>query len=224
MHHKAQEPLLYLITSGRTNATTTRASDEYKYLIRLIDTAVAAKIPLLQIREKNLTDRTLYELSVDAASRTASSATRLLINDRADVAFAAGADGVHLTSRSIKASLIRETFGEEFLIGVSTHALEEVIEARENRADFVVFGPVFVTESKRAFGKPLGIEKLGEVVAKVNQLPVLALGGVSLDNAADCFRSGANGIAAIRLLSDPESLLQTVEKLKEVFVKVRDEE
>src|SRR5215213_3988547 len=142
-----QPPLIYLITSGETTQATTPSSEEFKRLLRLTAAAVAARIPLIQLREKNLSARMLYELATNAARLTRGSDTRLLVNDRADIARAAGADGVHLTTRSLEAAVVRRAFGEDFLIGVSAHSLEEARAARDGGADFAVFGPVFDTPS-----------------------------------------------------------------------------
>jgi len=174
---------------------------------------VAAHVNLLQLREKNLSTRVLYDLTLQAARITRGSNTRLLINDRADVARSAGAAGVHLTAASIEASVIRRTFGDDFLIGVSTHSLEEARAARDARADFAVFGPVFETASKRDYGEPLGLEKLEQVTTALTEFPVLVLGGVTLDNAAGCFRAGAAGVAAIRLMNDPDQLARVVAEI-----------
>ena len=125
----------------------------------------------------------------------------MLVNDRFDVARAAGADGVHLTSVSLPARVVREVCGPEFLIGVSTHSLEEAREARAGGADLVVFGPVFETESKRAFGPPQGLEKLQRVTSELQGFPVLAIGGVTLDNAGSCYAAGASGFAGISWFS-----------------------
>ena len=102
----------------------------------------------------------LYELTERAVEITRGSDTRLLVNDRSDIARAAGADGVHLTSQSLPADVVRKIYGPEFLIGVSTHSLDEARAARAGGADFVVFGPVFETESKREFGAPQGLNRL----------------------------------------------------------------
>lgn len=210
MFLKAQPPILYLITSGATSATTTPASKEFQDILTSLRAAVAGNINLFQIREKRLTARTLFELAVRAAEITAGSGTRLLVNDRADVARAAGADGVHLTASSISAAVIRQTFGEDFLIGASTHSLPQVRTASAEGADFAVFGPVFDTHSKRQYGPPVGLAALREAVEKVAPFPVLALGGVSLTNASECLRSGASGIAAINLFADPASFKSLV--------------
>ena len=126
------------------------------------------------------------------------------MNDRADVAAAAGADGVHLTTQSIDAATIRRMFGEDFLIGVSTHSLAEAEIAKEDDADFVVFGPVFATPSKENYGPPAGLENLKSVAKQLTPFPVLALGGVDVTNARECLRTGASGIAGISLFADFE--------------------
>lgn len=216
MPFSPQHPILYLITSGATTRATTPSSEDFRATLRLIEAAVDAKVDLIQLREKNLTDRTLYELSVTASRLTRISGTRLLVNDRADVARAAGADGVHLTTRSLRPAQIRKMFGDEFLIGISTHSIQEVQRARDERADFVVFGPVFETESKQRYGAPVGLQQL-TMAAATDDFPVLALGGVRLDNAADCYRAGAHGIAGISLFSNAATLADTTAQLRKLF-------
>lgn len=157
----------------------------------------------------------LFELTAQAAKLTRGSATRLLVNDRADVAVAAGADGVHLTSQSINAGTIRRTFGEDFLIGLSTHSLTEARAAREDSADFVVFGPVFATASKETFGPPVGIEELERVASLLQPFPILALGGINSENVAECLRAGASGVAGISMFSQMGELQQLTREIRE---------
>lgn len=161
--------------------------------------AVDKGVSLFQIREKTLSGRVLYELTLRAAEITRGSSMRLLVNDRSDIARAAGANGVHLTSQSLPANVVRETCGPGFLIGVSTHSREEVLAARNQGADFVVFGPVFETGSKLAFGAPQGLDKLREVSSEAGRFPVLAIGGISLENMQSCLEAGARGVAAISM-------------------------
>lgn len=196
-----QLPIIYAITSGATTAQTTPEDPDFANVLRLVEAAVGAEVSLVQIREKALTARVLYELATRAASITRGTATRLLVNDRFDVARAAGADGVHLPSNSLPAHVVREICGNDFLIGVSTHSLEEAQRAcapAATAADFVVFGPVFETGSKQ----PQGLDKLREVASALKGFPVVAIGGINRDNAAQCYEAGASGVAAIRLFSD----------------------
>ena len=167
----------------------------------MVSAAVNAGITLIQLREKDLHARVLFELTKDAVTLTHGSATRLVINDRADIAKAAGADGVHLTSQSLPARVVRRTFGDDFIIGVSTHSLAEARTARAGAADFVVFGPVFETDSKRTYGKPLGLNELEEVSRELSPFPVIALGGVTVHNAELCLKAGAAGVAGISMFA-----------------------
>jgi thiamine-phosphate pyrophosphorylase len=192
-------PILYQITSGKTTAQTNSNDPQFLSILRSVQVAVDTGVSLFQIREKALSARVLYELTFRAAEITRGSSTRLFVNDRSDIARAAGADGVHLTSQSLPVSVVREIYGPEFLIGVSTHSREEVLVAREQDADFVVFGPVFETESKLAFGAPQGLEKLRAVTSEAGGFPVLAIGGISLENMESCLDAGARGVAAIRM-------------------------
>ena len=205
-----QRPITYLITSGETTSSTTPASAEFLAVLALVERAVSAGITLVQLREKNLTARTLHELAARAAAITRGSATRILVNDRADIARTALCDGVHLTTRSLDARVVRRAFGEEFLIGVSTHALDEAQAARDRGADFAVYGPVFDTPSKRSNGPPLGLESLREAAHALAPFPIVALGGIAEETVAEVFRAGAQGVAAIRLFADGQNLTRTM--------------
>jgi thiamine-phosphate pyrophosphorylase len=140
----------------------------------------------------------------------------VLVNDRLDVALAAGADGVHLPALSFPAAEAREAVRRrglnDFIIGVSTHSLAEAVTAEEGGADFIVSGPVYDTPSKRAYGPPIGIESFAEICRSVN-IPVLALGGIDLTNYQEVLRRGAAGIAAIRLFADPECIKSNIETI-----------
>ncbi len=217
-----QAPLLYLLTSGATTAETTPASKEFSRVLQLIEASVASRIDLVQIREKKLTAKVLYQLASSAAQLTRSTPTRLLVNDRSDIAFDAGADGVHLTTQSLPAKVIRQTFGGDFLIGVSTHSLEEAETARRDGADFIVFGPVFETLSKTQYGKPLGQTELAKVTSTLSPFPVIGLGGVNPANVGACIRAGAKGIAAIRMFNDSLEIERVVNQIRENFAHALD--
>ncbi|HJX91634.1 MAG TPA: thiamine phosphate synthase [Pyrinomonadaceae bacterium] len=206
-------PIIYLITSGQTTSKTTPKSPEFSTILRLVEAAVASNVSLVQLREKNLSARVLYDLTLTAVGITGNSSTRLIVNDRFDIAMGAHADGVHLTSRSMSPDVVRKSCGPEFLIGASTHSLSEARLARDRGADFVVFGPVFETESKRAYGAPQGLVKLREVSSDLNGFPVVAIGGMKVENARECFQSGAAGVAAISLLSDAAKLKSVVDEI-----------
>jgi thiamine-phosphate pyrophosphorylase len=214
MQFSLSKPILYLITRGATTEQTTPDTPEFAGILNQVSAAVAAGVDLVQIREKELTTRVLVELVTAAAKLTRGTNTRLLVNDRADVAAGVGADGVHLTTRSLDAATVRQTFGDKLLIGASTHALSEGRAARDQGADFIVFGPVFATESKIRFGAPVGLQKLSEVVRDLREFPVLALGGISLQNAADCLMAGAVGIAGISIFDLPQGIKAVTEQIR----------
>ena len=208
------KPIIYLITSGATTQSSTPASEDFQNVLALVSAATRARIPLVQLREKNITARTLYELAARSAEITRGTETRLLINDRADIARAARADGCHLTTRSLEPSIIRRTFGADFLIGVSTHSLAEAESARDDGADFAVFGPVFDTPSNQVYGAPVGLESLREAAHKLSPFPLLALGGVALKNVSEALHAGASGVAAIRLFNESIDLEATVRAIR----------
>lgn len=210
-----QKPIIYLITSGATTPTSTPASEDFQNVLALVRAATRAHIPLVQLREKNLPARMLYELAARCAAITRGMETRLLVNDRADIARSAGADGCHLTTRSLEASVIRRAFGADFLIGVSTHNLAEAQKALDGGADFAVFGPVFETASKRVYGAPVGTERLREAAQHLSPFPLLALGGITLDNTREALEAGASGVAAIRLFSESVDLDATVRAIRD---------
>jgi thiamine-phosphate pyrophosphorylase len=212
-----QQPLIYLITSGQTTPATSPATDDFARLRALAKAAVGAKIDLLQIREKNLSGRVLYELTASIAECTRGSHTKLLVNDRADIAASAGADGVHLATNSLPAKVVRNAFGDNFLIGVSTHSLAEARAARADGADFAVFGPIFDTPAKEKYGEPQGLKQLETITAELGAFPVLALGGISVERIADCIEAGARGVAAIRMFDDPSQLDRVVDEIRESF-------
>jgi thiamine-phosphate pyrophosphorylase len=200
------KPILYLITRGATDEKTTAESAEFQLILAQVSTAVAAGIQLIQLREKKLTARVLFELTTRAVDITQGTATRVLVNDRADIAAGAGANGVHLTTRSLEASVVRKAFGDRLLIGASTHSAEEAVRAINGGADFIVFGPVFETPAKKEYGPPVGLQALTEVADRVKSSPVIALGGITIANAAECLRAGASGVAGIILFSEPQDL------------------
>jgi thiamine-phosphate pyrophosphorylase len=170
-----------------------------------------AGVGAVQLREKDLDDRGLYDLARSARAALPP-ATRLLVNGRLDVALAAGADGVHLPADGVPPASLRARFGPGVLIGCSTHTVTEVERARDEGADYVTFGPVWATPGK---GAPVGTTELARAVAA--GLPVYALGGVTLDRFAELAAAGAAGAAAIRLFQRPADLLAAARTARESF-------
>ncbi|HEU4382035.1 MAG TPA: thiamine phosphate synthase [Anaeromyxobacteraceae bacterium] len=157
----------------------------------------------VQLREKGMPARQLLQLARALQSACGAAAQPLLVNDRLDVALAAGAAGVHLPSAGIPTQEARRLLRPGALVGVSCHSVEDVVRAAAGGADFATFGPVFDTPSKRRYGAPVGLGRLAEA-ARVG-LPLLGLGGVDLASAGRVMAAGAHGVAAIRAwLSAPD--------------------
>lgn len=176
----------------------------------VVEAALQGGARAFQLREKDLPPRELYPLALEMRQLTQTYGARLLINDRVDVALAVNADGVHLTTTSLPASIARRVLGPAPLIGVSTHTLAEAQAAAEEGADFLVFGPVFFTPSKAPYGQPVGLDALRAVRAAV-KLPMLAIGGVKKANIDQVVAAGADGIAVISAIigaDDPTAASQ----------------
>jgi thiamine-phosphate pyrophosphorylase len=173
---------------------------------------MACGADMVQLREPDLPARELFLLSKAAAEIAARFCCSLLVNDRADIAVACGA-GVHLTTRSVRPSVVRRTFGSGLLMGVSTHNIDEVREAEDAGANFVVFGPVYETETKKRYGPPVGPGSLQDVASR-SGIPVLALGGINELNFREALKAGAAGIAGISMFADSTDLKALVTRVK----------
>ncbi|HEX3118822.1 MAG TPA: thiamine phosphate synthase [Candidatus Acidoferrum sp.] len=202
-------------------------------LAEKIASIAAAGVDWVQIREKDLSGRELAELTREVTAQKR--AARIIVNDRVDVAVTEGAGGVHLGETGLPvadvtkwvkrtasgvvvsddgvASQFPAAARQDFLIGASCHSLESAKAAVRDGADYIFFGPVFATPSKVKFGEPQGVKKLAEVCNAV-ALPVIAIGGITIENARECVAAGAAGIAAIRLFQDAAEPAQVISELK----------
>jgi thiamine-phosphate pyrophosphorylase len=185
-------------------------------LPQMVEAALSSVPPgavAIQLREKDLDARPLLELARGLQPICRAHQAPLLVNDRIDVALALDLDGVHLPQVSFKADDARGLLGPTKLIGVSCHSIAEVRDAIQRGANYATFGPLFETPSKRDFGPPLGLERLGEAAQAA--LPLYGLGGVTAINASEVRRSGAFGVAAIGAWLDgmKELLPSTVKAL-----------
>jgi thiamine-phosphate pyrophosphorylase len=222
-------PLLCYVTDRRALAIAD-PTDSLAALTRKIEEVVAAGIDWVQIRERDLPARELASLARQTLAIAAkysarrSSVIRVIVNDRLDVAIAERADGVHLGEKSLPAAeamrfiapaVRRQPIDELFLVGVSCHSIEAAQAAEQDGTDYIFFGPIFATPSKETFGPPQGVERLAQVCHTIS-IPVLAIGGITLQNAKSCMIAGAAGIAAIRLFQDevgPSGVTQQLHQL-----------
>ena len=189
--------MLYYITDSRSLPTPGEAS-----LLRRIRKVMARGVDFIQIREKDLPDSRLFNLTrrvVEMARETPGAARcRILVNGRADIAAAAGADGVHLTSYGLTISDIRAWIPKNFIVGVSVHTIKEIRAACAGNVDYILVGHVFPTASKEGMGAPLGAGFLRRA-CRVSSAPVLALGGITAERIPEVLQAGAAGVAGISL-------------------------
>lgn len=167
-------------------------------LLEAIARNLDAGIDWIQIREKDLPAREMFDLVKGALVLPNPRGAKILVNGRVDVALAAGAAGAHLPSNSPAPHCWRAFVPAGFLLGVSCHSVEEVRAAAYEGADYVVFGPVFAPISKSSDLPARGLEELARAASQV-RIPVLALGGITKQNTADCVSAGAAGVAGISL-------------------------
>jgi thiamine-phosphate pyrophosphorylase len=208
---------LYYITDRRQFSGDPR--EQERRLLKKIAECAAAELEYIQLREKDLEVRALEDLTMKAMAAVGGSRTQLLINSRTDVTLACGAHGVHLPADDLAASEVRSIFARagrsDAVIGVSAHSASEVALAEAHGASFAVFGPVF---EKKGSANRDGLEQLRQICHRAEAarppMPIWAIGGITLENAQQCAKAGAAGIAAIRLFQQGD-LHAIVKKLRE---------
>jgi thiamine-phosphate pyrophosphorylase len=205
--------LLCYVTDRRNLAGASALARDLQ--LQKIAQAAKAGVDWIQLRERDFSGRELRAFTDEALAAGGSS---ILVNDRVDVAYTSGASGVHLGEHSLPAGEAKRWVSErcrkkQFIVGVSVHSLEGANQAEQSGADYVIFGPVYATPSKAAFGPAQGVERLEEICKRV-KIPVLAIGGITLANAGACLLVGARGIAAIRLFQDAANLDDLVARLR----------
>ena len=190
-------PRFYYITDRRSLSNPNEAS-----LLRRVRKVINWGVDFIQIREKDLPDRRLFDLTrriVKMARETPQALRcRVIVNGRADIAVAAGADGVHLASSGIGISVIRAWIPKNFIVGVSVHTMREIRAARAGDADYILFGHVFPTTSKEGMGAALGVDFLRRACLEAS-MPILALGGITAERIPAVVQAGAIGVAGISL-------------------------
>lgn len=189
---------IYLITD--------RNQTKGRPLLEVLEAAFRGGLRAVQVREKDLSGRELYELCEQVRTVAKSYGAKVLVNDRIDIALALDLDGVHLGVAGFPVAEARQLLGRDRLIGASTHSLTEAKSAEQAGADFITFGPVYATPSKARYGPPVGLKALQEAVAAV-AVPVFALGGIGIANLPDVRSAGAFGaamISAVLAADDPE--------------------
>lgn len=179
-------PRLYALTDASAPGSHLEQVREY----------ADAGVRIIQVRDKLASSRALYETVVAALEITRPRGVRLIVNDRVDVALAAGADGVHVGQDDLPAESAREILGPLAIIGISTHSLAQAGSAAKQPVDYVAFGPVFATATKANPDPVVGLEGLSTVRAVI-ELPLVAIGGITLENAPAVFAAGADSVAVV---------------------------
>jgi thiamine-phosphate pyrophosphorylase len=181
-----------------------------------LETALEAGVDAIQLREKDLSVRQLFDMAVWMRELTEEYAAKLFINDRVDVALSVGADGVHLGRSSIPAYAVRKISGDKLMVGVSTHGIEETMMAEKDGADFITVGPIYETPSKLKYGKPIGVDALRGVKSRVS-IPVFAVGGIKLDRVKEVRDAGADGIAVISAILGAKDIKESTEQFLRIL-------
>src|SRR5579862_1652696 len=194
-------PSLYLITD--------RTLTNGRPLEDIVHDACEGGVRMVQLREKDLPNRELYDLARTLRTITNQFGTKLLINGRIDIALAAEADGVHLPVNGVPIAVARKALNKG-IIGASTHSLTQAEKAQDDGADFITFGPIFSTPSKEKYGPALGLTVLKEITSKI-KIPVFAIGGITPERAAECRAHGAHGVAVISAVMGAREVAVAVE-------------
>jgi thiamine-phosphate pyrophosphorylase len=192
----SNRPLFYYITD--------RTRLQGASLITCIRRAIKWGVDFIQIREKDLEDGALFDLTRSALAHARGTKCRILVNGRADIALAAGAHGLHLPSTGLQIADLRPWVPDDLCIGVSVHTLPEIRRACAQGANYLLLGHIFPTESKAGHGSPLGLRRLKNACS-ISSVPVLGLGGIKLELIGSVLGAGAAGVAGISLFQDAES-------------------
>jgi thiamine-phosphate pyrophosphorylase len=182
--------------TSRLLLVTDRHQTKGRPLETILEEVLTVGSPAVQLRERDLATKDLLALARTVRTLASRRGSQLVINDRIDVALVLDGVGVHLRSNSLPVSVARRLLGEQRLIGISAHSVDEAVQAESQGADYVILGPVYDTPSKQAFGPPLGLKRVEEVCRRV-RVPVIGIGGVTPTRARDVRRAGAFGVAVI---------------------------
>jgi thiamine-phosphate pyrophosphorylase len=200
----------------RLTLVTDRSQTRGRDLAALVLECVAAGLPAVQVREKELPAAEVAALCRRLREPTRERGTLLIVNDRADVALAVGADAVQRTHASLSVADIRRVVDGRLAIVASVHSREDALAAEAEGADWIVFGPVYDTASKRPYGPPQGLARLGAVTAAV-KIPVIAIGGITPARVGEVRAAGARGVAAISAILAADSPAEATRRFLDVL-------
>lgn len=193
------------LSRGRTN-------------LEVLDALIEGGAKIVQLREKELSDREFFHLAKAFRRRTLQAGITFIVNDRLDVCRAVEADGLHLGQDDFPVREARRLLGPQTLIGVSTHSLAQALQAVEDGADYINVGPIFETQTKRHSGPPVGLELYHQIKDKV-ALPITVMGGINLQNLDQVLEAGARRIAVISAVVGAEDIAATVKEFRHRILK-----
>ena len=203
-----QLPRIYPITDRRLSGIS-----HTEQVTRLADAGAA----FIQIREKYLSSGEFYAEAAKALEFARTRGIRVIINDRVDIALLLGAAGVHLGQQDLPPDAARKLLGADAIIGYSTHTLEQAMEAVKMPVDYIAFGPIFPTTTKEDPDPTVGLELLRQIREATNNIPLVAIGGITRQNAVSVFEAGADSVAVISdLISDPAAIFSKFAELNDL--------
>jgi len=191
------DPPLYLITDDDLEA---------RRVVAVVEAACAAGCRFVQLRRRGATGRDLWTMAELLREKTRAAGALLAVNDRGDVALACEANALHLPAAGLSPERARAVVGDAMIVGRSVHSIDEVRALANGPLDYLQFGPIYETASKRRYGPPQGLDGLARVVAAAGPRPIVAVGGIDADRAGEVLVAGARGIAvigAVMRASDP---------------------
>lgn len=179
-----------------------------------VKSAIRAGVSIVQYREKDKSTRAMYDEALKLREMIHSGI--FIINDRVDIAVAVDADGVHIGENDMPVSITRRMLGAEKIIGVTVHTLQEAIKAKKEGADYIGISPIFQTTTKPDAKEPVGVSVISEIKRNVF-LPVVAIGGITLENATEVIKAGADAICAISAVLKEEDVEKEIRKFQKLF-------
>lgn len=212
MKPKTMNYSLYLVTD--------RSLSRGRSTRDIVESGIRGGVTCVQLREKTATTREFIREALGIKDLLASRNVPLIINDRLDVALAVGAEGVHLGQKDMSLEMARTIAGDRMIIGISVESVEDAVTAAEGGADYLGVSPIFATPTKVDTAPALGLEGLAEIRRTVT-LPLVAIGGLSSDNAGAVIRSGADGVAVVSAIVAAEDPERAARQLKRVIEEAR---
>ena len=202
--NKMNDLSLYLVTD--------RTLSLGRKLEWIVSEAIRGGVTIVQLREKECTTREFVNLAIQLKEILSPHHIPLIINDRVDIALAANADGIHVGQSDMPYPMLIKLIGNQKIIGLSVENIEQVIQANQLEVDYIGLSPVFGTTTKKDLGKPFGLEGIRKAVS-LSRHPVVGIGGIQLNNAADVIKAGASGVAVVSAICSAENPYQAAKEL-----------